>query len=368
MNNSKILFILFITILLIFLKSTIAEAALDKDFVSNLVGQFNNKAASWEGVLRGHAITLFRWLVVFEVAYLGIRVALGRDQIHEVLAQFVLLLLATGFFLAVINNYQAWAWNLIDGLQKVAGELGAPPANSQGPFQVGMDICATVLNQIDPWKPGDAVALMLCALVVLICFALITARIVVIKCEAIIAIGAALLLIGLGGASIVRNYAVNAIQYVFSVAFKLFVMQLLIGVGISFITSFSSSTAEFSDLFVVMGAVIILYVLVQNIPETCASIINGAHIGSGQGLKSAVGAGVGTGAAVLGGVGALAGGASAVFSASKLATMEGQTGEGKITSMAGQLFTARSEAQQTKSTSSEIMRQRLARARMSNYG
>ena len=247
----------------------------------------------------------------------------------------------------------------------MAGGLGAPSAQTQGPFQVGMDIVATVLAQIDPWKPADAVALLICALVVIICFALITARIVVVKCEAIVAIGAALLLIGLGGASVVRDYAVNAIKYVFSVAFKLFVMQLLISVGISFITGFSSATAEFHDLLVVIGAVIVLYVLVQNIPETCASIINGAHIGSGAGTAAAVGAGRGVGAAVVGGIGAMAGGASAMSSASKLVSMEGKTGGGKIASMAGQLFTARQEAKHTRATTSGIMRHRLVRRRLS---
>ena len=314
--------------------------------------------------MRGYALLIFRLLVIFEVAYLGIKAALGREAIQEVLKQFVLLIITAGFFLAVINHYQEWSLNLINGLQKIAGELGAPAAQTQGPFQVGMDIMATVLKQIDPWQPADAVALLICALVVVICFALITARIVVVKCEAIVAIGAALLLIGLGGAAVVRDYAVNAIKYVFSVAFKLFLMQLIISVGISFITGFSSATAEFQDLLVVIGAVVVLYVLVQNIPETCASIINGAHIGSGVGVGGAVAAGVGAGAAVVGGVASVVSGAGAVGAAGKLASMQGKTGFGRVGSMMSNLYTARQDAKQSGTTASGIMRERLERARL----
>ena len=44
------------------------------------------------------------------------------------------------------------------------------------------------------------------------------------------------ILIGLGATSFLREYAVNALRYVFAVAFKLMVMQLVMGVGINFIT------------------------------------------------------------------------------------------------------------------------------------
>ena len=59
------------------------------------------------------------------------------------------------------------------------------------------------------------------------CFALMTAQIVMIKCEAYIAMNAAVLLLGFGGSSLLKEYAINTMRYALSVAFKLFVMQLV---------------------------------------------------------------------------------------------------------------------------------------------
>ena len=71
------------------------------------------------------------------------------------------------------------------------------------------------------------------------CFALMTAQIVLIKCEAYIAMNAAVLLLGFGGSSLLKEYAINTMRYALSVAFKLFVMQLVLGIGMSFISDFN---------------------------------------------------------------------------------------------------------------------------------
>lgn len=102
---------------------------------------------------------------------------------------------------------------------------------------------------------GNSVALLLAALVVMVCFALISAQVVFIKCEAMIAMMAALILVSFGGSSFLKDYAVNALRYVLAVAFKLFVMQLVLGVGLAFIQDFDTSTAELQDIFIVIGRV-----------------------------------------------------------------------------------------------------------------
>ena len=54
-------------------------------------------------------------------------------------------------------------------------------------------------------------------------------------------------------------------------------MQLVLGVGIAFIEGFSTSTAELQDIFVVIGASVVLLALVKSLPDVCAGIINGSH-------------------------------------------------------------------------------------------
>ena len=97
--------------------------AADEDFVSTLVREFYNKTSTWEPTLKRYALIVFRWLLILEVCFLGIKAALNRDQIQDIFKQFVMLILMAGFFMAVINHYQEWCWNLIDGLGSIGKEL-----------------------------------------------------------------------------------------------------------------------------------------------------------------------------------------------------------------------------------------------------
>lgn len=342
----------------------------EEDFVSRLVHEFYDKTSTWEPTLRRYALIVFRWLVILDVCFLGIKAALNRDQIADIFKQFVMLILMAGFFLAVINSYQEWTWNLINGLGSIGKELTPGGYSSDAPFLTGIQLVKLVLDKLSVWSPGNSMALIIAALVIIICFALISAQVVFIKCEAMVSMAAALILVAFGGSSFLKDYAVNAIRYVLAVAFKLFVMQLVLGIGITFIEDFSTSTAELQDLFVIIGASIVLLALVKSLPDVCAGIINGSHVSSGAALTAtaatvgglAMGAAMGT---------AIAGSNTIqnVRDAAKVAGMEGASGMGKATIMAKSLWGARQDAKTSgeKSLSTRMrseMQERLERARM----
>lgn len=340
--------------------------AADEDFVSRLVQEFYSKTSTWEPTLKRYALVVFRWLLILEVCFLGIKAALNRDQIQDIFKQFVMLILMAGFFMAVINYYQEWSWNLINGLGSIGRELTPGGYSSESPFLTGMQLVKLVLDKLSIWSPGNSIALLIAALVIIVCFALISAQVVFIKCEAMVAMMAALILVGFGGSSFLKDYAVNAIRYVLAVAFKLFVMQLVLGVGIAFIEGFSTSTAELQDIFVVIGASVVLLALVKSLPDVCAGIINGSHVSSGAALTSAVAAAGGAA------IGASLGASNTIKNirdAANVAGMEGASGLGKAAHMAKSLWGARQDAKTagekhlSTRTRSE-MQERLERARM----
>jgi type IV secretion system protein TrbL len=344
----------------------VSHAAADTDFVSKLVTEFYNKTSSWEPVLKKYALVVFRWLLILEVAFLGIKAALNRDQLPDIFKQFVMLLLMAGFFLAVINHYREWTWNLINGLKTIGVELSSGQYASDAPFVIGMKLVKLILDKLSIWSPGNSIALLIAALVVIVCFALISAQVVFIKCEAMIAMMASLILVGFGGSSFMKDYAVNALRYALSVPFKLFVLQLVLGVGISFIEGFDTSAAELQDIFVVIGASIVLLALVKSLPDACSGIINGSHVSSGSALTSAAAA---VGGAALGAVISGSNTARNVKDAANVAGMEGKTGFGKAAHMAQTLWGARQDAktagEKTLSTRTRSeMQERLERARM----
>ena len=342
--------------------------AADEDFVSKLVHEFYSKTSAWEPTLKRYALVVFRWLVILEVCFLGIKAALNRDQLGDILKQFVMLLLMAGFFMAVINYYQEWAWNLINGLGAIGRELTPGGYSSESPFLTGMQLVKLVLDKLSIWSPGNSIALLIAALVIIVCFALISAQVVFIKCEAMIAMAAAIILVAFGGSAFLKDYAVNAIRYVLAVAFKLFVMQLVLGVGIAFIEGFSTSTAELQDIFVVIGASVVLLALVKSLPDVCAGIINGSHVSSGAALTASAAA---VGGAAIGAMVASSNTVQNVKDAAQVAGMEGGSGLGKAAGMAKAMWGARQDAKSagekalSTRTRSE-MQERLERARMGN--
>lgn len=314
------------------------------DAVSQIAQVFYDKSSAWGTTLQDLAFVLFRWTLMLDVALFGIRMALQRSQVADILGQFVMVLLFAGFIAAVINNYQDWSWNLVNGLAGVADTLGASREAMEAPFKSGLALATAILDKMSVLSPAEALGFLLAALIVLVCFVLMTAQILLIKCEAMIAMNASLLLLGLGGSAIFKEYAVNVMRYALSVAFKLFVLQLVLGMSMSFITDLELADATLQDLLVVIGVAIVFLALVWTIPDICAGIINGANTSSGQALRVA-------GAAVAGAaIGAVSGGAAtaagmamagwAVRKASQVADAEGVSGFARFGHMAKSLYAA----------------------------
>ena len=130
-------------------------------------------------------------------------------------------------------------------------------------------------------------------------------------CEFHIVANAGILLIGLGGSKIFKEYAINVMRYILSIAIKLFVLQLIINIGFSILSladikalqGQSIQNITLHQLLVVVLQGIILLALSMSLPQTCAGIISGASIDGGNPLRMIGGAVAGKGLAMIGNAG-----------------------------------------------------------------
>ena len=313
-----------------------------------------------------YAKNLFGLCAILEVAYLGIRKALGAADMRETLKDFCLALLAAGFFLACINNYHTWTWNVINGLKSIAGEATTLVDASDKPFTVGLELAISLFDKISAIKPVESLTYILAGMAILICFVLITMQIILIKCECIVAMCASAILLGLGATAFFREYAINALRYVFAVAFKLMTMQLVLGVGISFISQLQfAEDINWGQIGITIAFCIIFYCLVKALPDVVAGIIQGSHVSTGNGLTNAVTA-IGAG---LAGIGMASAGIANVGRAAQAARAEGSTGVGgTMMGTASNLWSATRESKhnkdEAKNTVSTALRHRIETARM----
>lgn len=162
--------------------------------------------------------------------------------------------------------------------------------------------------------------LFLAGLVIIVVYALMAMQILLIKCESYIVLNAGIIILGLGAFSQTRHYAINFITYVLSVGIKLYVMQLIIGIAFSFVDDFLQTPVDLSNVVVVLGASIVMLGLIRVIPDMCAGIVQGQHVGSGNtlvGAAAGVAGGVMGAAAVVGGATGVASGVSSTAKAIK---------------------------------------------------
>ncbi|NDV24842.1 P-type conjugative transfer protein TrbL [Desulfovibrio sp. JC022] len=309
----------------------------DTQILSRIATEFHAKAGKWEGLLTEHAKVLFRILLILDVCFLGIRVATKQTEVDEALAEFIMLILYAGLMFAILIYYKEWTNQIIIGLSKTAQELGAPPVTAGSIFLAGVQVFDTMLASMS-WDIAKSAGLVLVAIAICISFSMIAAQVILVKCEAYIVLNAGIILLGFSGSKITRDYAINFIKYAFSVAMKLFTMQLLISLSIDFINGFHKPEINFAEVLVILGASIVILALTMSIPDIISGLINGPLSSSGRYLTSAVTAVSSSTSTVV--KGATSGmieakrGTDAVREASSYANTAGKTGFGKLGHMA----------------------------------
>src|SRR5208337_2684407 len=218
-------------------------------------------------------------------------------------SELVNQILYIGFFAALLQNStgtNSWASVIVNSFRTAANQAvqasgGTSLIAPSDIFGIGLNMANKVLDQTSIWSPGSSVGLIIFALVLLICFALIAAFLVLALVESYVVISAGVLFMGFGGSRWTKDYALKIIVYAMSVGAKLFILQLIIGLGQQIfnqlIQNFQTNT---SDLLVAVGSAIVMLALTKIIPDMIQALINGVSV---SGNAAMVGAAVGIGSA-----------------------------------------------------------------------
>lgn len=283
---------MFVCILLFKIDISYAEeiSSIDTSIVSQIVSEFKKQTDQWYDKIKAIAADAFFIFLVLEFICTSIMAAFQQMEAADYLRNFVKVLFFGLIFLIIINNYQEWSQSIIFGLQKVAGSLTPTYTNEDNPFLIAFDFFEIIEKRIKAlaWtEMAYAFGLIMTGVIVGICFALITANMIVIKCEVMVGLLAGLLLIPFGVWQSSRELAINAIKYAVSVGFKLFTMQLIIAIGYGFMDKLALGfEAKFNVMLVCIAFALILLCIVFTLPDTIASLVSSAHGSSGNMLHA----------------------------------------------------------------------------------
>jgi type IV secretion system protein TrbL len=269
------------------------------DQITNL---YRNCARQWEASLGGFALRLFWLLAAIEFAWTAIRLAFRNADLSEWLGELVNQIFFLGLFLALLTNASSWTSAIVDSFR--AAGVAALRANGVAAglapsdiFDTGVNIAAKMIEALSVTAPVQSLFVVLAALVILFCFALIAAAIILALVESFIVLSGGVLLMGFGGSRWTKDFALKTLIYAVSVGAKLFVLQLIAGLGAQIIAGWASlpegqsvlaPVNATSNILVIVGSTLVLSVLVKTVPEMIQGLINGTAFNTGTGLAAGI--------------------------------------------------------------------------------
>jgi len=157
---------------------------------------------------------------------------------------------------------------------------------------------------------------MICALGVVLAFAIIAGQLLITLVESYIVIGAGVFMLGFTGSRWTLVFGEKYVGYAVSIGIKLFMLELIVGLGFDlgqqWGSLFANGIAPPETYIEVVGAALVFGFLAWQIPSLAASLMNGAPRMTLGSFVSTAGA-VAVGGVIVGsGVGALTAGATAL--------------------------------------------------------
>lgn len=291
---------------------------------------FQARFQGMQGTLLGYARNLFLILAGIEFSYAMISIAFKRGDLGDIAAALIQQILFIGLGLFIIQN----GANLGNIIVQSFGQAGGSAATSVGGaaglspadiFSSGMALGQAMLEKMTITELGDSIVMGIVAIVTMVVFALIVAMMIMTLVAAWGISTMSVLFLGFAGSRWTKDVAYKAIIGVFGVGAKLFVMQIIVGVGQTLFADFAAAGIDdINDGLIMLGFSVVMLALVKTIPDMVQALISGASFTGGGALVGAMGGiaagAAGTAAAMSGASEALAGAGMAVNSAGKLAS------------------------------------------------
>jgi type IV secretion system protein TrbL len=293
---------------------------------NDILQQFKNQRVLWTTNIWVYANTLFGILAVIEFAWSAAVMLLEKTDLQSWTSALIRKLMWIGAFYALLINGRTWIPAIIDSFS----QIGANAAGMAGPlspgdvFVQGLNIAGALIDAGSTsaffTNPGTSLALVLCALLIVVSYIIITLNFIVTMVESYLVVSVGFIFLGFGGSRWTVPYTERYIGLAISIGIKIVLLYCLItagmNLGVVWIDEAQTvGTAAHPNMvaFDVMGAALIFMMCCWQIPKLFAAVLGGAPALAGGDLW-------GTGLAVVGaGIAAASLASGAVAGSSALA-------------------------------------------------
>ncbi len=267
-----------------------AQPALAQDgsLLTNLENEIASASQGWESTVMQAARSLFWILAGIELAIAAVWLALSSASLDTWFAELVRRILFVGLFVFILEQGPAFARAIVDSLFQIgAGGGSASPANV---FNAGLQVASEMSQKARFGLFEDnalAIAAVFAMVIVVISFSLVAAIFVAVMAEMYVGLLAGMIMLGLGGSSFTKDFAVRYLVYAFSVGMKLMALVMIARIGSEVLInlandSSSSGNDEFLSTLAIGGISVVVFVIAMYVPTIVQGVVQGVSVTGGM--------------------------------------------------------------------------------------
>jgi type IV secretion system protein TrbL len=232
------------------------------------------------------AKSLFWILATIEIGIAAVWLALQAASLESWFAELVRRIMFVGFFAFVLTTGPAFAKSVVDSLFEIgAGGGTASPADM---FNAGLAVATKMSEKVQFGLFEDnalAISAAFAMVVTVIAFSLVAAIFVSVMVEMYLGLLAGMIMLGLGGSSFTKDFAIRYLVYAFSVGMKLMALVMISRIGSEVLIGLANQPdigEQFQTALAIAGIAVVVFIIAMYVPNIIQGVVQGASITGGM--------------------------------------------------------------------------------------
>jgi type IV secretion system protein TrbL len=254
--------------------------------LTSLQSQMSAAAKGWEQTIMDAARSLFWILAAIEIAIAAVWLALQAASLDTWFAELVRRIMFIGFFAFVLTQGPSFARSIVDSLFQIgAGSGTASPADI---FNAGLVVAGKLSEKVQFGVFQDnalAISSTFAMIVTVICFSLVAAIFVSVMVEMYVGLLAGMIMLGLGGSSYTKDFAIRYLVYAFSVGMKLMALVMISRIGSEVLIGLASEPEtgdQFQTPLAIAGVAVVVFIIAIYVPNIMQGVVQGVSVSGGM--------------------------------------------------------------------------------------
>ena len=277
-----------VALLLVTVPVVIAQPALAQEgsVLTSLQTQITTAAKGWETTVMDAAKSLFWILATIEIGIAAVWLALQTASLDSWFAELVRRIMFVGFFAFVLTQGPTFAKAVVDSLFQIgAGGGTASPADV---FNAGLTVATKMSAKVQFGLFEDnalAISAAFAMVVTVIAFSLVAAIFVSVMVEMYLGLLAGMIMLGLGGSSFTKDFAVRYLVYAFSVGMKLMALVMISRIGSEVLIGLANEPDigdQFQTALAIAGIAVVVFIIAMYVPNIIQGVVQGASVTGGM--------------------------------------------------------------------------------------